>query len=109
MRMWMINPELLCRKHLLGEHNELHKFKPSFEKQHNMNKRIILNQIEPSSMKIRHDELAQEMIRRGYKHQSEYTMPDISYIGKLLNEKVNTDLSYEDLKNRCEDCRKLIK
>ena len=24
MRMWMVNPEILCRKHLLGEHVELH-------------------------------------------------------------------------------------
>ena len=26
MRMWMIDPKLLCRKHLLGEHLEIHMF-----------------------------------------------------------------------------------
>lgn len=24
-RMWCVNPHSLCREHLLGEHNELHK------------------------------------------------------------------------------------
>lgn len=24
MRMWVVNPKILCRKHLLGEHVELH-------------------------------------------------------------------------------------
>ena len=23
MRMWMVNPKIMCRKHLLGEHVEL--------------------------------------------------------------------------------------
>lgn len=32
MRMWMIDPKLLCRKHLLGEHNEIHKHLPSFRR-----------------------------------------------------------------------------
>ena len=36
MRMWMIDPTLLCRKHLLGEHGELHKFIPSFRKQYSV-------------------------------------------------------------------------
>jgi hypothetical protein len=27
MMMWMIDPVLLCRKHLLGEHGEIHKFR----------------------------------------------------------------------------------
>ena len=26
MRMWMIDPTMLCMKHLLGEHVELHMF-----------------------------------------------------------------------------------
>lgn len=24
MRMWMVDPKIMCRKHLLGEHLELH-------------------------------------------------------------------------------------
>ena len=62
MRMWMVNPKILCRKHLLGEHGEIHKHRHNFVKQHSITKRIELGQIEPSSMESRHDELVKEMI-----------------------------------------------
>ena len=26
MRMWMVDPKIMCRKHLLGEHVEHHMF-----------------------------------------------------------------------------------
>lgn len=109
MRMWMIDPKLLCRQHLLGEHGELHKFKHNFEKKHKINKRIELGQIEPISMKARHDELAEEMLKRGYNHKSPYEMPDLSYLPEFQrNFKVNINQSINDLMIRCEDCKKRI-
>lgn len=56
MRMWMSNPRFMCRKHLLGEHGELHKFRHMFIKGHSIEGRR--GQIEPAAMKDRHDELA---------------------------------------------------
>jgi hypothetical protein len=106
MRMWMIDPKLLCRKHLIGEHGELHKFKHNFEKKHRINKRIELGQIEPSSMQTRHDELAEEMIRRGYNHKSPYEMPDLFYLPKEQRDfKVDLNQSFNDLIIRCEECK----
>lgn len=110
MRMWQIRPEYLCKNHLLGEHNELHKFKPTFEKHHSITGRIFpVVQIEPESMKKRHNEIAKEMIRRGYNHKSPYEQPDLSY---LSNEerfaKVDKENSLEDLMLRCPDCRNRI-
>lgn len=99
MRMWMINPKLLCNQHLLGEHGELHKFKPSFEKCYSMDKRIRLRQIFPQYMKQRHDILAYEMLQRGMNHQSPYTQPNIDYITSTIN------LTYEDIKNNIQDLR----
>ena len=26
MRMWMVDPRIMCRQHLLGEHVEIHMF-----------------------------------------------------------------------------------
>ena len=101
----MVDPALLCKKHLLGEHGELHKFHHNFVKQHKMTKRCLLRQIEPMSMKERHDALATEMLRRGYTHASPYEQPDISYLS--LSEQLTTvDIarSVEDLKNRCAVC-----
>lgn len=104
----MVDPKLLCRKHLLGEHNEIHKHRHNFIKKHSIKKRIELGQIEPKSMKTRHDQLALEMIRRGYKHESPYQMPDISYLPiEYINFTVDIDKSHEDLINRCEDCKRI--
>jgi hypothetical protein len=106
MRMWMIKPKLLCKKHLMGEHFELHLHRHNFEKKHSIKNRILKGQIEPSSMKTRHDELAIEMLRRGYNHNSKYTMPDISYLTDYeRNFKVDINESYLDLINRCNDCK----
>ena len=106
----MIEPKYLCRQHLLGEHGEIHKFRHNFVKQHKIDKRIKLGQIEPESMKTRHDELVIEMLKRGYNHKSPYELPDLSY---LYNEqrffKVDIIHSMNDLINRCEECKKLIK
>ena len=63
MRMWMVNPNILCNKHLLGEHGELHKFLPSFKKKYQVKNRINpIVQIQLSSYKERHDELALESL-----------------------------------------------
>lgn len=107
MRMWMIKPSLLCNKHLLGEHGELHKFIPSFHKQHSVTNRVApVVQIELSSYQSRHDELATEMIKRGMNHNSPLPpLPDFSYLPKAhFYAKVNTNISVKDLKERCGDC-----
>ncbi len=106
----MISPKLLCRKHLLGEHGEIHKHRHNFVKHHRIDGRlspIVL--IEPASMKTRHDELAEEMLRRGYNHKSPYELPDLSYLPHAQR-KAKADISYNlsDLSSRCEDCKKQI-
>jgi hypothetical protein len=110
MRMWMTNPELLCDKHLLGEHGEIHKHKHNFEKQHKITKRIFpVVQIEPSSMEFRHNQLALEITNRGMNHKSPYFQPDISYLPiDQLNAKVDIKVSIKDLMDRCPNCKKRI-
>lgn len=104
----MINPRLLCRKHLLGEHGEIHKHKHNFVKHHSIKNRILLDQIEPMSMRERHDALAKEMLRRKFKHKSPYEMPDLSYLPEHERlHKVNQDNALQDLIGRCEECRKM--
>lgn len=100
MRMWMCDPKILCRKHLLGEHGEIHKHRHNFVKQHKMGGRV--GQIEPEAMEIRHDELAKEMLSRGYKHESPFEQPETSYLPEM---KVDREIALDDLLNRCQDCR----
>lgn len=110
MRMWMINPLLLCNNHLLGEHNELHKHRHLFIKQHSIKGRITpLVQIEPANMGYRHDALVREMERRGMNHQSPYTQPDISYLPLWQQEaQVSQVISMAHLIQRCPDCTNRI-
>ena len=110
MRMWMVDPRLLCRKHLLGEHGEIHKHRHNFVKHHSISKRVSpVVQIEPSSMEKRHDELAAEMLRRGFNHQSPFEQPDISYLPNVeQNARVDLSISYNDLVDRCPECAKNI-
>ena len=111
MRMWMITPKCMCRKHLLGEHGEIHKHRHNFEKKHSINGRIFpIVQIEPRSMKHRHDVLAKEMLARGYNHKSPYEQPDISYLPHNIQYAfVNGCQSIEELRRRCPDCRNKIR
>ena len=106
MRMWLVNPILLCNKHLLGEHGELHKFLHNWQKKHKIDGRIAGNAMEPMSYKSRHDELAQEMLNRGMNHKSPLEQPDFSYLPEYQrNYKVDTVASLAMLRERCVNCR----
>lgn len=86
---------------------ELHKHKWTFEKKHDKAGYIRNNCIEPQSMQARHDLLAEEMQSRGYKHNSPYTAPDISYLPNWQRDYVvNVEDSIRDLKLRCKECFK---
>lgn len=102
MRMWMLSPKCLCRKHLLGEHGEIHKFRHTFVKGHSIAGRK--GQIEPSAMQTRHDELAAEMLCRGFQHTSPYTLPDLSHYD-LTGFVVDRQKSAKDLSFRCGFCK----
>jgi len=108
-RMWMCNPRILCRKHLLGEHNEIHKLVGSIKKKHSITGYIDKNCVEPMSIAHRHFELLYEMKNRGYNHNS--PLPDIyldiSYIP--VSERtyfIDREESLKELLNRCPDCAK---
>ena len=71
MRMWMVNPELLCNQHLLGEHYEIHKAVGNLRNSGKWTKSLTKNGfLEPQNFKARHEELAYEMKRCGFRHDS---------------------------------------
>lgn len=104
MRMWMIDPKFLCRKHLLGEHLELHMLYGAIKKGKNLDGYIKNGLIEIHNLGTRHSILVNEMKRRGYKHKSSI----IFDFALLYGGKVDMNKSIYDLKERCVDCRKLI-
>lgn len=102
----MVDPAKMCRRHLLGEHNEIHMLIGSISRKKNLSGFLKNHLIEPLSVKTRHDELAEEMIRRGYSHKSPIdSIPDLEYLGKSSRTKVDSEKNYRELVNRCEICR----
>lgn len=106
MRLWMVDPEVMCYKHLLGEHFETHMFYGLIKLKRKLNGFVNNNKLEIKSLKSRHDELAKEMLKRGFKYNSEYKDDlDLSYIDQsLINKEMNTSESLNDLVSRCLEC-----
>ena len=114
VRMWMVDPRTMCRKHLLGEHGEIHKHRHNFVKGHSVAGRVAGNACEPAAMKARHDELEAEIRRRAVEAgrkppSSPFEMPDISYLPPEHRDfRVDVEASDRELRRRCEDCRKMM-
>lgn len=103
MRQWNIPPELLCRKHLLGEHVENHMFIGCIKKGTSLKGYIDKGLVEVHNIKKRHDELVNEMIKRGYNHKTdlkEFICKDSGY--------VDSEQNIKELYRRCPECRKRI-
>lgn len=112
MRMWMIPPAGMCRKHLLGEHVEMHMFVGSILKDISMKGYLANGLLQPADLRKRHDDLVAEMLSRGYNHKS----PLADHEGRLFsaltleewNQKVDLVYNYQDLTKRCPDCHQRL-
>jgi hypothetical protein len=105
MRMWMIDPKKLCRKHLLGEHVETHMLAGTLNREKSIDGFVENGLVEVLSLQKRHDDLAAEMQRRGYNHQSPLPVVKFSYLSnEQRNAKVDVSKSEEDLRLRCDVC-----
>jgi hypothetical protein len=103
MRMWNVKTEILCRQHLLGEHQEVHSFIGTIKKGTSLKGYINKGLVEVHNIKKRHDELAEEMKKRGYNHKTpmeEFEYKEIGY--------VNSNENLKELYRRCENCRNRI-
>ena len=73
MRIWDVPPKILCRNHLLGEHNELHAIWSVItgnRKGYAMHPEVMRWRGRLRALYLMHDRIVAEMIRRGWKHQS---------------------------------------
>lgn len=100
MRMWDVPPYLLCQNHLLGEHNELHKFVGSIIRGKSVQGYLSRSLINPRKLTIRHDILAEEMLRRGMNHKSPLTI-DCSQFSEVP---ISSQDNLTELAGRCEHC-----
>jgi len=101
--MWMVNPVLMCRQHLLGEHKELHMMVGVLKKGYSIDGYVKKGLIDPSKIRDRHEVLVTEMERRGYNHQS--PLPDD--FPAPHHPTMSLKESRTDLVGRCEECANL--
>jgi hypothetical protein len=105
----MVEPTKMCRKHLMGEHVEIHMLIGSMRKGKSIKGFIDNGLLEISSIYKRHSDLVSEMIKRGYNHKSDL---DELEVKKLISKykqyedmKVNRKKSYDELIGRCNECK----
>jgi hypothetical protein len=73
MRIWDIQPKLLCRQHLLGEHRELHAIWSVItrkKKGYSRHPETLRWKGRLKALFARHEQQVAEMLRRGYRHYS---------------------------------------
>jgi hypothetical protein len=104
MRMWMVDPKILCRNHLLGEHLELHILASKLNEGRKIAGFIAHGLVDPTLVSERHEELVKEMQRRGYKHAS----PMAELPEKREKGRVDPEANMLILTDRCERCRERI-
>lgn len=105
MRMWMVNPEFLCNKHLLGEHLECHMFVGVLNRGQSVKGYLDRGLLEIHSLEDRHAELAHEMESRGMNHSS--ALPEFRF--KVVEKgHINCSENMHELASRCSECRKRI-
>ncbi len=108
MRIWDVSPEFLCRKHLLGEHRELHALWTILaqdKKGYRKHPETIRWEGKLAALYKRHEEEVLEIEKRGWNH---YSPLDIKLaVGKSTQtEFVNTVSEQKEiLKGKKCDCR----
>jgi hypothetical protein len=107
MRMWMVNPRVMCGRHLFGEHRELHAIIGMIKnpKLHASLKGLASRGfLELSSIYSRHQQLHTEM---GLRMNKQYTS-ELQEVELWDTGKVDPLVSINELHTRCKQCRRRI-
>lgn len=107
MRQWHVDPRLLCRQHLLGEHVEHHMFVASLLHR-SIYGYVRRGLVDPETLQSRHDELVTEMLRRGYQHASPLVQPELPAELEGIESSIDSEANTKELARRCSECRSRI-
>lgn len=106
MRMWGVNPKLLCQRHLLGEHVEMHMFVGTLQKKISVEGYTSTGLVDLTKLRSRHAELMLEMRNRRMNHKS--PLPALPRRLPKHTGTIDVQRNLEELKRRCPDCRARI-
>ena len=110
MRMWLVPPSHMCRKHLLGEHVELHMLLGSLKKGKSITGFLSGGLVDPCRMYERHGELVREMERRGYAHHSPLKEEECAEALRNYDcstARIDVTANALELRRRCRECARL--
>ena len=99
----MVNPRIMCRQHLLGEHVEIHMFIGTIDRGKPVKGYLEKGLLEIHNLHCRHEALVEEMKRRGYNH---YSKVDEKWKTTKKVGIVNQEKNLDELINRCSRCKK---
>jgi len=110
-RLWVgIDVEDLCDDHLLGEHSEMHQEVGTWHR-HPYGYETVLGHVEkaqviPSMIRERHDELAAEMLERGFNHDSPLEEFDPDEMPQPPEDRISglAEANRDRMARRCEEC-----
>ena len=99
----MVDPRIMCRQHLLGEHVEIHMFIGSLNRKKSVKGYLEKGLLEIHNLYARHVVLVEEMKRRNYNHYSKVddNWKFVEKVGIIDKEK-----NVKELVNRCLRCKK---
>ena len=108
MRIWDVPPEKLCRSHLLGEHSELHgiwSILTEDRQGYANHPEVIRWRGKLRALYEKHQEIVDEMLRRGYQHNSPLD-PQLATGAGSQEEFVDSiEAQVQILKDKGCDCR----
>jgi hypothetical protein len=100
--MWMVDPRIMCRQHLLGEHAEIHMFIGTISRGDSVQGYLEKGLLEIHNLYNRHDELVREMKRRNYRHDSAMSM---KWKQARILGSIHKDKNLKQLISRCSRCK----
>jgi len=101
----MVDPRAMCRRHLLGEHVELHMAVAWIRCGRAVDGWVDGNCLEPASIGARHTDLATEMAYRGWNHASPLVQPLIG-ARQQPEARIDKAAAERELARRRKDCAK---
>ena len=98
----MVDPRIMCRQHLLGEHAEIHMFIGAIDRGYSVKGYLERGLLEIHNLYNRHEELVREMERRNYRHNSKIDKKwkQVERLGSIDKQK-----NRKQLVDHCSRCR----
>lgn len=109
-QMWMVNTKILCKKHLLKEHDDIHFFINEIARGISLHNYVYNNKLEMQSLRNRHEEITREMASRAMEHTTPLPVLSWSCVEEVFEDiyhkRINARDTFKELLKTCKTCRR---